>query len=278
MEFYEIDCSEKPEFVYLLDIGAEDWKPKLRILSEYDLILVENGEIEVLCDDKNYTLGQFTYIMAHPDQTVCVTQKNTADTRAWILHFRLKSHRIGSVFARGQNSDIVLPKIASFAESNALTYIHLLHGEVVYRAHGFKKLLGDLTWHILFELERSYSIGRKFEKIAVNVKTGVSHYIRIIGYLHTNYAKKIQASDIGKLVGLNYDYANCLFKKITGRTIMESLTSIRMSVAAELMNSTDIGLQEIAGMCGFSDSRYFGRRFRQLYNTSPSAYRRSNRL
>ena len=45
--------SENPEFVFILDICAEDWKPKLKILTDYDLIAVENSEIEVLCDKKH---------------------------------------------------------------------------------------------------------------------------------------------------------------------------------------------------------------------------------
>ncbi|MHB1152463.1 MAG: helix-turn-helix transcriptional regulator [Eubacteriales bacterium] len=278
MEYYEFDDSEKPEFVFILDISAEDWKPKLKILTEYDLIAVENGEIEVLCDEKTYILGKFNYILAHPGQTICITKKNTSDTRAWILHFRFKMHRINNTVSSVKNTDIIIPKLSSCAESNAFTYIHLLYGEVVYRAHGFRKLLNDLTWHVLFELERSYYINRKFEKISVNVETGVSYYIKIIDYLHKFYGKKIQASDIEKLVDLNYDYVNTLFKKITGKTIMASLLSLRMSVATELMNTTDFNIQEIAEMCGFEDSRYFSRRFKQLYNTTPSAYREFNKL
>lgn len=198
--------SEKPEFVFILDISAEDWKPKLKILSEYDLIAVENGEIEVLCDEKTYILGKFNYILAHPGQAVCITRKNTSDTRAWILHFRFKEHKTGNKVNPVKNSDIIIPKLSSCAESNTFIYIHLLYAEVVYRAHGFRKLLNDLTWHVLFELERLYYINRKFEKISVNVETGVFYYIKIIDYLHKNYGKKIQASDIEKLVDLNYDY------------------------------------------------------------------------
>lgn len=59
---------------------------------------------------------------------------------------------------------------------------------------------------------------------------------------------------------------------------MASLLSLRMSVATELMNTTDFNIQEIAAMCGFEDSRYFSRCFKQLYNTTPSAYRAFNKL
>lgn len=278
MEYYEFSGLEKPEFVYIMNISAEDWIPKLRILTDYDLIAVENGQIEVLCDDKTYILSKYGYILGHPGQTICITRKNTSDTRAWILHFRLKGHSICGTFDGKKNGDIIVPKLSSFAESNVLTYIGLLYGEFAYRSHGFKRLLGDLTWHILFELERACFVSRKFEKITVNAENGVSYYTRIVDYLHKNYAKKIQAPDIAGLVGLNYDYVNALFKKITRRTIMESLLSIRMSAATELMNTTELSIQEISEMCGFSDSRYFSRRFKQLYNTTPSAYRKFNKL
>lgn len=280
MEYYKLDCSEL-KFVYMLNINAADWKPKMKILSEYDLIVIENGEIEFLCDNKIFLLGKSSYILALPGQNICISKKATPDTRAWILHFRLSSHTSDNTpqqYSQDNKNYIVLPKTTQCTESNVLTYINLLYGEIMYRDYDYKNLLDDLVWHILYELQRSYYTNINQENIAADMTVKNSHYIKIVTYLHKYYSKKIQASDIERLVDLNYDYINNIFKKISGKTIMESLLSLRMSVATELMCTTDFSIAEIAEMCGFADNHYFSRKFKQYQNMSPSDYRKENKL
>ena len=61
-----------------------------------------------------------------------------------------------------------------------------------------------------------------------------------------------------------------------GVTPMVYLRNLRLRHAAELLLHSDLGLQEIAEMSGFSRMPYFHRAFRSCYGTSPGEYRKNN--
>ncbi|MFC5406246.1 AraC family transcriptional regulator [Cohnella soli] len=65
-----------------------------------------------------------------------------------------------------------------------------------------------------------------------------------------------------------------LFKEQTGNTPHEYLTKLRMEKGALLLLGTKLPVQEIAYACGYEDSKYFSRLFRQYEKFSPMQYRR----
>ncbi|MHC1695844.1 MAG: helix-turn-helix domain-containing protein [Eubacteriales bacterium] len=272
-EFTKFNRFDKFEFVYLLNISPPEWLPKFKLLSDHDFIIVENGEIEVLCDEVIYTLKKNDYILAHPGQTVCIIKKESTDTSAWILHFTADKYDILKNFIETDNS-VILPDKYNCDGNNVLEYINLLYNEVNYKRHGYRKVLNELIEHILFECQRSYYIDKKYEYISINSEVRNTYYTAVIDYLHKYYSKKIMSSYIEKHVGLCYDYINGIIKMITGKTIMQCLYTIRMSVATELLSTTDFSITEIAEMCGFENNHYFSSRFKKYQGIQPSEYRK----
>ena len=66
------------------------------------------------------------------------------------------------------------------------------------------------------------------------------------------------------------------FRKSSGTSIMEYLTSRRMERGMELLRRTDRKVGEVAVACGFPDQNYFCKRFKQYYGISPSRMRECN--
>lgn len=64
-----------------------------------------------------------------------------------------------------------------------------------------------------------------------------------------------------------------LFKEQTGRTPLEYFTRLRMEKAALSLLETDQAVQDIAFACGYDNSKYFSRLFRQYEGLSPKQYR-----
>ena len=63
----------------------------------------------------------------------------------------------------------------------------------------------------------------------------------------------------------------------TGKRVFDYLIERRIQAALIRLRSTDDKILTIALECGFNDLAYFNRKFKQLLQITPSAYRRSTR-
>lgn len=153
----------------------------------------------------------------------------------------------------------------------------------------FSKHLESLLW--LYEtrfLERSYSYSKECYDFLLDVSRCISRAITttstqenkrvatIISYLERNYASPITLQELSDKVYLSKDYMSAIFKKETGRTIMQYLTDIRLGHAQHLLLShTDKRIVDIGKMCGFDSPSYFGKQFKKSIGTTPEKYRRN---
>lgn len=66
------------------------------------------------------------------------------------------------------------------------------------------------------------------------------------------------------MVNLSPNHFCKVFKKITGKTLIEYLHLLRINEAEKMLVDTDASITEIAGNVGFSSITYFGRVFKKL--------------
>jgi AraC-like DNA-binding protein len=66
------------------------------------------------------------------------------------------------------------------------------------------------------------------------------------------------------------------FRRATGLSPQQYVQRLRMRQARMLLAEGDLSVKQVAYACGFSDARYFSRRFRAAHGVPPSRYARSN--
>lgn len=81
-------------------------------------------------------------------------------------------------------------------------------------------------------------------------------------YLAEHLDQRINLADISKAVSFSPSHCQSVFRKATGRSIIDTLLGMRMKKARELISSGEFSLQDIAAMVGFEDYNYFSRQFR----------------
>ena len=76
--------------------------------------------------------------------------------------------------------------------------------------------------------------------------------------------------------GYAEDYIRAEFKKATSLTPIDFLTKMRLEHAQKLFEiyGDNISVSEVAEACGFEDSIYFSRRFKQFIGVCPSEYKK----
>lgn len=94
------------------------------------------------------------------------------------------------------------------------------------------------------------------------------------GYIEQHYNDVITRDKIEKLVNLNRDYLNRIFKEETGYSLMEYIQYYRIIVAKKLLRETSLPVAEIGSQVGFDEPAYFTRAFRKWTEQTPGNYRK----
>lgn len=96
----------------------------------------------------------------------------------------------------------------------------------------------------------------------------------IRAYIEADPSKKLTAAKIAARFGYSADYISSLLRDLTGYSVKNYITHLRMDRAMELLLSSDLSLKEISHRCGYEDYSQFLKLFKKHCGTTPTAYRR----
>lgn len=101
---------------------------------------------------------------------------------------------------------------------------------------------------------------------------------RVIDYLRENLDRSHRLEELARVACLSEFHFHRIFTAATGETVNEFTNRLRLEKAARLLTKSRLSLTEIALECGFSSSATFSRSFRHIFETTPTDYRRSQKL
>jgi AraC family transcriptional regulator, melibiose operon regulatory protein len=93
-------------------------------------------------------------------------------------------------------------------------------------------------------------------------------------FIAQKFLQKIMIADVAKEVGLHEDYAAALFRKTFGMTMVELITSYRVTHSQRLLITTSMPISEVAKASGFETLSRFNCAFKQISGTTPRSFRR----
>jgi transcriptional regulator GlxA family with amidase domain len=92
-------------------------------------------------------------------------------------------------------------------------------------------------------------------------------------WLTSHPAKKARIEELAKMVHMSARNLTRSFRQVTGVSIQNYRTRLRLEQAQTLMSNPELSLEAIAGECGFADPRQFRRVWRKAYHVAPSGAR-----
>lgn len=97
----------------------------------------------------------------------------------------------------------------------------------------------------------------------------------IIDYLDQNFRNAdISLAQIGALFGVSNKYISLMCKNCLGVTYLQYIQEKRIEYARGLLQTTDMSLEQIASMSGYSNMLTFRRNFKSIMGMNPSDYRK----
>ncbi len=146
----------------------------------------------------------------------------------------------------------------------------LSYGEVLSEVHAMPHLSGEdfKAYHaILCLIARELARDDLFEAEPPSVAQQTKDYIR------DHLARKITLSDLSWHLHCSTVTVTEHFKREYGQTVMEYVSAERMALAEQLLSETDCPVKDIALRCGYPDTEYFSRCFKEARGLPPSEWR-----
>lgn len=95
-----------------------------------------------------------------------------------------------------------------------------------------------------------------------------------VDFINGNYTKKLTLDEIAAVAGFSKPYFASRFKKSIGMTVVEYINLVRCRKAKKLLEQKELPIQQIANQCGFENTSYFSKTFRETMGMLPSAVRK----
>lgn len=93
-------------------------------------------------------------------------------------------------------------------------------------------------------------------------------------YISTRYAQPLTLGSIAAQFYISEQYLSRLFKKTTGLSVVEYITSIRLTAAKNLLENSPMRVAEVGEAVGFGTTTHFSRAFKESTGLPPQQYRK----
>lgn len=113
------------------------------------------------------------------------------------------------------------------------------------------------------------------ERLSIETNTSTKNtrkILEMIVFLHEHYNEKFSLTAMSNSVLMSRNECCRYFKKMMNMTISEYLLEYRLSVAKELIETSELTITEISEQSGFCDVSYFIKVFKQYIGSTPKAY------
>ncbi|MBO5858454.1 MAG: helix-turn-helix transcriptional regulator, partial [Clostridia bacterium] len=227
--------------------------------SLYEIYFLEEGNCTYIIDNKLYNI-QSGDIVIIPDGVIHHTKYDN-----------IKHSRILINCTREHIPDSLQSIISS--------------GKYFYR----NPFIADEIRKTLEKIENEYNIKDSFSDEIISCYTNSLLYLilrntescvdiddvnkvieQAVAYIRENFSSNITLSSLAKRYSLSPEHFSRLFKKETGLGFSKYLNSLRLQYAEQLLrNSEGQSVTRVAEICGFEDSNYFSKKFKEVYGTSP---------
>lgn len=92
-------------------------------------------------------------------------------------------------------------------------------------------------------------------------------------YIHTHCQHPFTIEELAEEMHYSPNHLRYVFKKVTGRTLSEEITSIRLEQARRMLMDTSMRVHQISRLVGYTNPSYFIAQFLKKYGVTPVQYR-----
>lgn len=135
-------------------------------------------------------------------------------------------------------------------------------------------LITSALFHLIYLLVEHLSVDKK-DKVELKSEKNKHRITSIINYIDENYQEDLTIELLSEVFHLSEGHLSKLFKENLGMTIKAYISQTRAKEVRRALLASDLPLIDIAIMCGFPNVKSMNKVFKDLYQCTPSQFRRN---
>lgn len=227
----------------------------------YEIILVKDGELDMVLDGKTYTLKKNDTLFIFPNQMHQLISRKPSHHKLCLI----KSELIAYYNAKMQNSLLKTPK--KHIDNEA--WLSIFDG--ISNSSPIEEVKGMLYLYCSFFVKDEC---RSASESETPDNPDLMH--RIFRFAADNFTKSCTLTDLSAHIGYDYSYLSKIFSEKIGMSFTEYVNTLRIERASYLLRNTGLSILDISEQCGYGSLRSFNRNFMRRMGMTPRDYKHSS--
>lgn len=234
------------------------------------------GDGDLSVEEETYRFGA-DMISCIPANVLHITKSDT-DVRAfWEYIYIYPEEILKNCGKSAQEARDILETVnqrAFFikAEENPMltTLIGTIFEEMRQKGIYYQERIRGMVYALLFEIAR---MNGKSE----NPFSGKTNSLRLenaFAYVEEHYSSNFKIADLASECHMSETHFRRIFQEKMNMTPIEYVNFVRVKKACELIDKTDISMEDVAEQVGFVTPSTFNRNFRRIIGTSPYQWKK----
>lgn len=249
--------------------------------SSYEIYVLLQGKTQHIIEGRPYELNEYDFVLLSPYRLHKTNYYKNSPCCRLILSFDLTLFE--SIFPQAtqeiEKLFLLDPPVFRFDEEIILEFIKRFNNMFItsktpqpttdflitsYLMHFFNQFVQEQSKNIYLSDNQEDSTKSKIYQIA--------------SYIHTHLHEELSLSYLSKFFFMSPHHLSRQFKLVTHFNLVDYIHQTRVKKAQELLLNTNLKVIEIIEECGFGSLSQFNRVFNNITNTSPTAFRKANKL
>ena len=278
--------SEINPFIRFAQTVTVSGSREISISFDSRLFYLCNGNCKLIINDQEYFLNEDSILLWRcgipykfcTDSQLSIisinfdfSQKNSHNKTPYCLYHNLQENIKEKSFAEKihfSDCEILNLPIILYEMKKIRPKIDLILNEFSKKKFGYEAICSALLKEIIVDLARSASL---------SMQGGVSKVDKVLDYINKNFSRDITNADLADLAGYHEYHLNRIMKSITGMSIHQYLTNIRIEKSKEYLLNADTPISEVSYLCGFKTQYHFANVFKAHTGSTPSNFRTAHK-
>lgn len=234
------------------------------------------GDGELAIEEDTYRFGP-DMISCIPENVLHVTRSDPGIRAFWEYIYIDPRALLGDWGKNAQETKELLDRIdqrAFFIRDKENPMLAALIGsifdEIQQKKAYHQECIRGIAYALLFEIARFN--GREEEQ--VSRRTGGLRLESALLYVEKNYSDNFRVADMANECHMSETHFRRIFQEKMNMTPVEYVNFVRVKKACELIDKTDISMEDVAERVGFVTPSTFNRNFRRIVGTSPYQWKK----